>query len=81
MACALLGGSGPARQRITIGIAIDNDITRAFEIPAVDLDITGNQKPRAAVRPAPIQRFQRGRGVHACIGEAFRHRRLGDSVG
>src|SRR4030088_606385 len=50
-------------------------------MPAVDLDVPGEQKARARAGPAPIERFQPGRGMVAGVGEAFAHRRLGETVG
>src|ERR1700730_17778849 len=74
-------GFGKSGELSATALIVDDDVVRPLQMPAVNLDVAGEQKARARAGPAPIERFQPGRGMVAGVGKAFAHRRLGDAIG
>jgi len=74
-------GFGKSGELSAAALIVDDDVVRPLQMPPVDLDVAGDQKARARAGPAPVERFQPGRGMVAGVGEAFAHRRLGDAIG
>ena len=72
---------GQPGQLGTSGLVVDDDVVRPLQVSAVHLDVAREQQPGPRARPAPVERFQPGRGVVGGIGEALAHRRLGEAVG
>jgi len=58
----------------------DRDVSRPFEMLAIDLDVAGDAQPEATIGPPAIQRGVRSGCAIAAVGKPFGHRRFGDAV-
>ncbi len=78
---------GPGTQlRHTLRLAfsrrrINCHVTRPLQHPVINHHVAGNQQPRSALGPAPIQGFMAVGSVELVVCQTFGHGCLGNAVG
>ena len=83
MVSSARAGGSPGLQRSPHGrrgLAINDHVTRAFQMVPVNLHIAGQQQSRSAVAPEPIQLIERRCGFTGWGGKPFGHGRLAEPV-
>ena len=77
----VLGGLGPARQRVQVALVLDDDVARLAELGAIDHHIAGDDQTVPTLAPARVEPLESLVGRVLLVAEPFAQRSLHDPIG